>query len=201
MTWEWSEVEKSELWPGYAGRDSYRILNAMYAAAKSEDPVDQILSVFQQSWLVEDLLMKADKMSMAASLELRVPFLDHRLVEWANRQAIDVKLGRSGKDYVTKYVLRRFADKRLPGRIIDRPKRGFPVPVYDWVRDPEFGRWMRDHLLHKRSTLKNVFDSRRLEQHLDQAAVGSLRDAHKCWLLIVLETWCREWNVDLARAS
>ena len=68
----------------------------MYAAAKSQNPLDQVLSVYQKSWLVEDLLMKADKMSMAASLELRVPFLDYRLVEWANRQPIGVKIGRLG---------------------------------------------------------------------------------------------------------
>src|SRR5262249_52261082 len=76
MTWVWDHIEKTALWPNFAGHDSCRILRNMYTAAESQNPLDQILYVYQQSWLVEDLLMKADKMSMATSLELRVPFLD-----------------------------------------------------------------------------------------------------------------------------
>src|SRR5262249_12373051 len=68
MTWYWGETEKAALWPTLeARRDSDSILRSMYAAARSQDPLDQILSVYQKSWLVENLLMKADKMSMAAS--------------------------------------------------------------------------------------------------------------------------------------
>src|SRR5262249_42249719 len=76
MTWFWNERDKAALWPTFAGRDSAGLLQAMYGRAASPHPLDQTLSVYQQAWLVEDLLMKADKMSMAASLELRVPYLD-----------------------------------------------------------------------------------------------------------------------------
>src|SRR4029453_13945646 len=103
--------------------------------------MEQILCVYQQSWLVEDLLMKADKMSMATSLELRVPFLDYRLVEWANRQPGGGKIGPLGGGGVTKRVLRRFAKGRLPQEIIDRPKKGFPIPVSGWLADDGFNGW------------------------------------------------------------
>src|SRR5262249_49274158 len=73
MTWVWDQIEKTALWPTFVGHDSCRILRNMYTAAESPNPLDQILCVYQQSWLVEDLLMKADKMSMAASLEIPVP--------------------------------------------------------------------------------------------------------------------------------
>src|SRR5262249_62246112 len=85
MSLHWDEAQKPALWPAFEGSDSNEILRSMYAAATSKDPLDQILSVYQKSWLVEDLLMKADKMSMATSLELRVPFLDYRLVDGGTR--------------------------------------------------------------------------------------------------------------------
>src|SRR5262249_26306394 len=73
MSLHWQEAQKPALWPAFEGSDSDAILREMYAAAKSNDPLDQLLSVYQKSWLVEDLLMKADKMSMATAVELRVP--------------------------------------------------------------------------------------------------------------------------------
>ena len=157
-----------------------------------------MLCVYQQSWLVEDLLMKADKMSMAASLELRVPFLDYRLVEWANRQPIGVKIGRVDRRNVTKRVLRRFAKKRLPQEIIDRPKKGFPVPVRQWLQDDGFSSWVVEHLLGKQARLKYFFQPEEMAGQLRRAATGDLKAADKSWLLIVLETWLRGFDVEVA---
>jgi asparagine synthase (glutamine-hydrolysing) len=197
MTWHWEEAEKVALWPGFEGRNSMSILKGMYALARSANPLEQILSVCQKSWLVEDLLMKADKMSMATSVELRVPFLDYRLVEWANRQPMGVKIGRvDGRD-VTKRALRRFAKGRLPQEIIDRPKKGFPLPIFQWLADEKFVNWAANHIGGKHARLKNVFRPQITERQLNQAALGDLRAADKCWLLIVLETWLREYDVDL----
>jgi asparagine synthase (glutamine-hydrolysing) len=198
MTWMWEQTEKTALWPTFVGYDACRILRNMYTAAESQNPLDQILCVYQQSWLVEDLLMKADKMSMAASLELRVPFLDYRLVEWANRQPIGVKIGRVDRRNVTKRVLRRFAKKRLPREIIDRPKRGFPVPVYQWLQDDGFSSWAVEHLLGKQAKLKYFFQSEAMERQLHRATTGDLEAATKSWLLIVLETWLRGVDVEVA---
>jgi asparagine synthase (glutamine-hydrolysing) len=201
MTWYWGEQEKTALWPTYDGaRDSLFPLRNMYAAARSKDALDQILSVYQKSWLVENLLMKADKMSMAASLEIRVPFLDYRLVEWANRQPMSVRIGRVGGQNVTKRVLRRFAKTRLPETIINRPKRGFPVPVCQWLQDDGFRGWAEEHLTGKQSKLKHLFQRQEMEGQLRRAGTGDLVAANKCWLLIVLETWVREFDVDVTTA-
>ena len=82
---------------------------------RSQDPLDQMLYVYGQDWLVEDLLMKADRMSMANSIELRTPFLDYRLVEWAWRLPPVWKVGREANGtYSTKRVLREYARPRLP---------------------------------------------------------------------------------------
>jgi len=198
MTWIWDHIDKPTLWPTFAGHDSFRILHDLFTATESQHPLDQILYVYQQSWLVEDLLMKADKMSMAASLELRVPFLDYRLVEWANRQPIGVKVGLHRWRHVTKHVLRRFAEKRLPREIITRPKKGFPVPVYQWLRDERLGTWAVDHLSGTHAKLKYLFRSDVMKSQLQRAATGDLEAANKSWLLIVLETWLRAFDVEPA---
>jgi asparagine synthase (glutamine-hydrolysing) len=198
MSLHWEEAQKPALWPSFEGSDSDAILTNMYAAATSKNPLDQLLSVYQKSWLVEDLLMKADKMSMATSLELRVPFLDYRIVEWANRQPIGAKIGRVDGRNVTKRVLRRFAKSRLPREIIDRPKKGFPVPVLGWLTDDAFNGWAREYLMGNHSRLKQLFRAEEMQRQLHRAMSGERKAADKSWLLIVLETWLREFDVDPA---
>ena len=140
--------------------------------------------------------MKADKMSMAASVELRVPFLDYRLVEWANRQPIAVKVGRFEQRNVTKHVLRRFAKARLPQEILDRPKQGFPVPVCRWLADDAFGKWAAQHIGSDQAKLRFLFQPEEINRQLRRAAAGDEKSGDNCWLLIVLETWLREFDVD-----
>jgi asparagine synthase (glutamine-hydrolysing) len=197
MTWQWDEADKRALWPSFGGRDSVAILERMYAESSSPDLLDQMLSVLQKSWLVEDLLMKADKMSMATSLELRVPFLDYRIVEWANRQPVGAKIGELGGKDVTKRVLRRFAMKRLPREIIDRPKMGFPVPVSRWLQDEQFARWAAEFLTGRDARISRLFQPGEIQRHLRLAAAGDASVGDNCWLLLVLETWFREYDVSV----
>lgn len=192
------EDEKQRLMPTAGVRDSAYVLDREYGAARSDDPLQQMLSVYQKSWLVEDLLMKADKMSMATSLELRTPFLDYRLVEWANRQSNHMKVARTGRNqYATKYVLRRFCRERLPASITERPKRGFPVPAYRWLQRG-LGPWARDTLTGPAARLGQWLDRESVDALLAGAEQGSNTAAHKVWLLIVLELWVRAWNAELA---
>jgi asparagine synthase (glutamine-hydrolysing) len=192
-----AEDEKRRLWDPPGVTSSAHVLEREYASARSADPLQQMLAVYQQSWLVEDLLMKADKMSMATSLELRTPFLDYRLVKWANRQPNRLKVARNGsQQYVTKYVLRRFADKRLPAEILTRPKQGFPVPAYRWFQTG-LGAWARDVLLGSDARFKRAIARNVVSELVQSAERGHLQAAHKVWLLIVLELWLRAWAVDL----
>ncbi|HJQ68933.1 MAG TPA: asparagine synthase (glutamine-hydrolyzing) [Blastocatellia bacterium] len=198
MTRVLGEREKEDLWPASGMRDSDRILRAQYGDARSDDPLQQLLSVYQKGWLIEDLLMKADKMSMATSLELRTPFLDYRLVEWANRQPNAAKVRRTGLgQYTTKSVLRRFAAGRLPEEILNRPKRGFPVPAYSWVQNG-LADWARDLLVGPDSRVGRAFRRDSILRHSESARGGSLESAHRVWSLVVLEYWLRKWEVDLA---
>jgi len=198
MTRHWLQEQKKSLWPSMAGLDSDRILDREYSEAKSTLPLDQILSVYQKSWLVEDLLMKADKMSMAASLELRVPFLDHELVSWANRQPEQTKVGPlSPHSLVSKRVLRQFALKRLPASIVERPKKGFPVPVYEWLRESSFQKWVEGQLLGRDSSVKDCFSSQSVREEMARSQAGDRSAAHRVWLLIVLNIWLNENHVQI----
>lgn len=195
ITGNFDQREKERLMPGLSGLDSERVVAAQYEAARSKDPLQQMLSVYQKDWLVEDLLMKADKATMAASLEARTPFLDYRLVKWANRQPNSVKVRHKGiKQYETKSVLRRFCSKRLPKTIVDRPKRGFPDPANVWLANG-LQPWAHDTILSSGSKLGGMVNKAAVESVLDQAKKGIDGAANRVWALIVLELWLQSWDV------
>lgn len=192
-----SEQEKMSLWANGDKKDSERVLADLYKSAVATDPLQQVLSVYQKDWLVEDLLMKADKMSMAASVELRTPFLDYRLVEWANRQPNHVKIRRTGrKTYETKSILRRFCARRLPREVLTRDKRGFPVPVNGWLQN-DLGGWARDVLTGPNSRIVKGFSREGLNELVTMAEQGMGDAPGKAWLLIVLEFWLQRWDANV----
>lgn len=101
-----------------------------YREAESPYPVNKWLEADQRMYLCDDILTKIDISSMSVSLECRPPFLDHHLAEYINRISLKIKL----KNGETKYLLRRLAEKRLPPSIINLPKKGFSVPLGDWMK-------------------------------------------------------------------
>lgn len=196
ITGNFDQIEKERMWLGEKWQDSERVVASQYNGARSKDPLQQMLAVYQKDWLVEDLLMKADKATMAASLEARTPFLDYRLVEWANRQPNHVKVKRKGiNQYETKSVLRRFCSTRLPQTIIDRPKRGFPDPANVWLENG-LHPWAHDTLLNSNSKLSAVFDKPAVEEVLAQAKNGQEGAANRVWALLVLELWMQAFEVS-----
>jgi asparagine synthase (glutamine-hydrolysing) len=103
-----------------------------FAAVADCDPLDQASYVDIKTWLAHDILVKADRASMAHSLEVRCPLLDHRVVEFAARLPVDLKLRGLGK----KHLLKLSQRGRLPGWVLDRPKQGFNAPISHWVLGP-----------------------------------------------------------------
>ena len=193
MTNYWTEEEKLRLWGGRApGEPTGELIASWYGAARSEQPLDQMQQVYCRSWLVEDLLMKADKMSMATSLELRVPFLEHPVGEWAARLPLEWKVGSRAAGYVSKRILRAFAKSRVPQSIIHRPKQGFPVPAYEWLK-ADLGGWAGDMLFGNNGFLGDLFNLSPVRPVLQAARAGDELSAHKIWILIILEQWGRQW--------
>lgn len=197
MTNYWSSADKRRLfrqadttWPDSLDRSRARL-----AALGDRAPLNQALDLYCQDWLVEDLLMKADRMSMANSLELRTPFLDYRLVEWAATLPPRLKAGRSpGGAYRSKEILRRYAESRLPREIIDRPKQGFPVPVYGWLSG-ELAGWAEETLLSTTSQSRDWFtvDAIRGILRAGVAPSAGMIDRHRLWNALILELWMQRW--------
>lgn len=195
MTHHFDEAEKAGLWrteaEGYRSTDE--LISSWYAQAASSHPLDQVQQVYCREWLVEDLLMKADKMSMANSLELREPFLDHHLAVWAARLPIEWKVGSQVQGFVSKRILRAFAEKRIPAAILKRPKQGFPVPAYQWLRGV-LGYQMQERVCRQNSKLGDYFETDQLATVFASARQGNNSAAHKAWVMITLELWLEEWT-------
>lgn len=185
----WTETEKRALWSGREMRSTDDLIASWYDEARSRHPLDQLQDVYCRTWLVDDLLMKADRMSMASSLELRVPFLDHELVEWAAKLPLSWKVGDRTRGFSSKRVLREFARSRLPAEIADRPKQGFPVPAYAWLRGETGGVAARRLAADAGGPLAELLDLRSVGPVVDAARGGDLGAAHRVWVLLVLQAW------------
>ncbi len=114
------------------GADPFASFRDAYRDCRSLDPVDRALYVDVHTYMIDDVLTKVDRMSMAVSLEAREPLLDHKLLEFAARVPVSLKL----KNGQSKYLLRRVLEKQVPRAIIERGKRGFAAPIGEWLRGP-----------------------------------------------------------------
>src|SRR2546422_7039497 len=147
------QLFSSELTEEFRGVNAYANCMRFFPAKGSNgSSLNRLLYLDIKTYLVE-LLMKQDQMSMATSIESRVPFLDHKLVEFAARIPEHMKL--SG--FTTKRILRNAVRPLLPPSILTRPKMGFPVPFYQWVRGP-WNMVARDVLLDRRSRERGVIN-------------------------------------------
>lgn len=191
MTKFWSNEELLHSGLKLPTMTSEDLIASWYDKCESTQPLDQLQQTYCQSWLVDDLLMKADKMSMLNSLELRVPFLDHELVEWAERLPVIWKVGSSQSGYSSKRILREYAASRLPAGILNRKKLGFPVPAYHWLSDSLYS-WAEEILLSSTNKLSNHMETSFFRNVLKHSRQGGIEASHKVWVAIVLELWLRE---------
>jgi asparagine synthase (glutamine-hydrolysing) len=165
------------------------LVSSWYTLPTTVNPLAQSQQANFQTWLVEDLLMKADKMSMAASLETRVPFLHLPFVEWCQRSPMEVRIGHVDKGEVRpKAILRDFVAKRLPTEVLNAPKRGFPVPTIKW-----FGEMLREQGNFP-STSRAIHDWIRYDElgaMVAQGAAGNRSSLAKLWGIAMLDRWFR----------
>jgi asparagine synthase (glutamine-hydrolysing) len=137
---------------------------------------------------LHELLMKQDQMSMAASIESRVPFLDHKLVEFAGRLPERMKL-RGG---TTKYILRESMKGILPEAILSRPKMGFPVPVGAWFRG-EFSSVVEEYVLSERALRRGIFEAAFVRSLVQRHQSGGEDHSERLWALVNFEIWQRQF--------
>jgi asparagine synthase (glutamine-hydrolysing) len=153
-----------------------------YARCAGLSPFERMSYVDTTTWLPDDLLVKADRMSMANSLELRVPFLDHRLVEFGARLPHNLKIRRA----ISKYLLKRWAEPLLPGHIIHRTKRGFPVPTKAWFRGDLAG-FARESLLARNGAVRTFLCTAEVEHLFEQHRIEDR--STQIYSLLVFQEW------------
>ncbi len=149
---------------------------------------DRLLYQYQTTYLPEDILFKVDRASMATSLEVRAPFLDADLVDWVARLPYSVKRRGGGGKLLLKQALKR----KLPDFVMNRPKKGFGIPVAAWLRGP-LKDWMTDWLGTSRIRRQGFFDDREVSRLVDEHLKG-VRDHRKpIWTLLVFQIWYDRW--------
>ncbi len=170
------------------GNDPFDGFVRAYAACTSPDPVDRALYVDVKTYLVDDIMTKVDRMSMAVSLEAREPLLDHKLLEFAAAVPMALKL-RDGRG---KHLLRRLLGRRVPASIVERPKHGFEAPVGEWLRGP-LAPLVDDLLLDGRLRRRGIFDDRTVASVWREHRTGARDHRHRLWSLLMLELWFRQF--------
>ncbi len=165
---------------------------SVLAEMPSENGLQRYLNFDQRYYLPDDILYKVDRMSMAHSLEVRPPFLDPRIVDFANSLPDDFKLRGS----TSKYVLRRLMQDKLPHSVLHRPKIGFDIPIHDWFRGvlrPLLMDTISEDSVKQTKLFRWPAVKRLLHDHLDRKA----NYGYHLWGLLVLLIWMSEWNIEL----
>jgi asparagine synthase (glutamine-hydrolysing) len=164
-------------------------VRALFQRAGPRSEVDRCLYVDLKSYLVDNCLVKVDRMSMACSLEARVPLLDHDLVELAFRVPAALKL-RGGE---TKPLLKRVAARHVPRECIYRPKEGFSIPIKSWLSG-EFRPLLEELLAPERLAEEGVFQVGVVERLKREHHEGRANHSHLLWGLLVFQDWRRRWS-------
>jgi len=170
-------------------RNPQDVMYRYFGRAPAEDPVSKMLYVDTKTYMVADILTKVDRMSMATSLEVRVPILDHVFVEWATGLPAEWKI-REGKQ---KYILRKLAERvGVPREVLYRRKQGFAVPLQHWMRH-ELKELITAVLLDSRTLQRGYFEPRGVRQLMEEHFRGRRDHSGRIWRLLMFELWHRNY--------
>jgi asparagine synthase (glutamine-hydrolysing) len=159
-----------------------------FDASPHSTTLRRILYFDQTSWLPDNLLERGDRMTMAASIESRVPFLDHELAQFVSTLPDSCRV----KGLKTKWILRQAGRSIIPNAILDRKKVGFRVPVNQWFRGP-LKEYLCDHLKGAESKTRAYYDPQVLDRMLDDHIDGRQNHEKLLWALLNLEIWHRQY--------
>ena len=164
------------------------VFNQIANRISTGNPIDNLLYLDSKTYLPSDILTKVDRMSMAASLEARVPLLDHKLIDFVMQIPSELKL----KGLETKYIFRKAVRGLVPDEILDRPKQGFGVPIGDWINLQLRDR-IHQTLKEKKTLERGYFDVKYIETLLDEHSKKRRDHSYSLWLLFMLELWHRQF--------
>src|SRR6201991_3191254 len=179
-----SDAQLQAVLPGFRADWTHTDVTApVYAESAGWDPVARMQHIDLFTWLRGDILVKADKMTMANSLELRVPFLDPEVFAVASKLPVDQKITRS----TTKFALRRALEPIVPAHVLNRPKLGFPVPIRHWLRAGELLDWA--YGMAASSGAGDLVDTNAVRTMLDEHRSGASDHSRRLWTVLIFMLW------------
>jgi asparagine synthase (glutamine-hydrolysing) len=177
------------------GRAAAPLPDEDIAEPSTADPVTRCQLRDLGSYLLDDILVKVDRMSMDNSLEVRVPLLDHKLIEFAFSLPLDLRLRQVGDSLVGKYLLKRAAERFFPRSFLDRPKQGFGIPIQRWLKGP-LQPIVRDLLENGADHLAPLIDPGSVRRVVRGFYTGQDESPAKVWALLSFRLW-----LDASRAG
>ena len=159
-----------------------------YDKIKKYDQVQKMQYIDFNFWLVGDILLKADKMSMANSLEVRVPFLDRIIIDYGESIPTKYKI----KDGQTKYAFRQVANQVLDKKWADKKKLGFPVPIREWIKERDIYLMIKNTFLEDNKFFNTKETIRLLDEHIE----GKKDNSRKIWTIYTFLVWYKEYFIE-----
>lgn len=187
---EKKEVLSQNVKDSLLGEFSYEDLNRYLSRVNMHSELDRLLYLSQKMYLTEDILVKVDRASMMSSLEVRAPYLDHRLVEYVTSLPERFKL----KGFKTKHILKELAKKYLPEEIVNRPKKGFGIPITEWLCN-DLKNPMLDLLSQDRLKRQGIFDYDGVKILIDDHLNRKTNNRKLLWILLSFQLWADEFNL------
>ena len=155
--------------------------------------VERMMIMDALTYLPDDILTKVDRAAMGVSLETRVPFLDHRVFEFAWSLPLDYKIRHVNGSYITKWALREVLYRRVPKKLIERPKMGFGIPIDAWLRGP-LREWAEELLNENRLKQEGFFHSTLIQQKWEEHLSGQRNWQHLLWCVLMFQSWLDEYR-------
>jgi asparagine synthase (glutamine-hydrolysing) len=185
-----SNQQRRQIHPSGNGNGLRRLVERM--GIESRGVIDRYLRVDQAYYLPDDILYKTDRMSMAHSLEVRPPFLDHRIVEFAASLPQNMKI----RGFTQKFILKELMRGRLPEMVLNRKKSGFDIPAHEWFRGV-LGPLLMDTLTPQAIASTRIFDARAIQSLIGDHMERRINAGFQLWGLLTLFLWMKRWKVEV----
>lgn len=183
-----TEEERERILKKPTGKYHHAVLTRpFYDKVKDQDEVTQMQYIDIHFWLIGDILLKADKMSMAHSLEVRVPFLDRIVFDVARTIPTKYKVNEEN----TKYAMRQAAHRYLPDMVAEKKKLGFPVPIRIWLKEDKYYQIVKDAFTSKAA--QNFFKTEEILKYLEEHREGKADNSRKIWTIFMFLVWHKQY--------
>ena len=191
-----NEKDREKILKNPSGRYNHmELTKPYYDKVKHLDDTTKMQYIDIHFWLIGDILLKADKMSMANSLEVRVPFLDKEVFEVARHVPLKYKVTKEN----TKYAMRQAAHRYLPDMVAEKKKLGFPVPIRIWLRDEKYYNVVKEAFTSKAA--EELFKTDEIVKLLDEHKNGKNDNSRKIWAIYMFLVWHKKFFEDELKAA